>query len=340
MHVLLVCRVNKKIGYGHLKRCISIGEYINKIGGKVSFCLLDSELSSKIDINYEHSMEHKSIDKEYINSNREDNKNYDFVILDLVYNDFFREYIFEDICNYFAPFSERLVAIDSIGSQSILTHRSTELLSKLIIPYAINETSTYPDGKIIYGPKYAILSAEYNQTLDRKYVDQAKNILISTGGSDNSSASKIILSAIENSRECLDIRLVIGPLFDNKYAEQLRCYESKMNITIVESPKSLYGHMLWADLAISASGGTKYELAATGTPSILFSWTEEDYKANKDFSKLGSCVDVGVGIDKNRLSGSFKYIITNRRIREEMGLAGRMITDGQGIGNIFEELSK
>ena len=225
MNVLLVCRVNKQIGYGHLKRCIAIGEYISTIGGKVSFALLDSEVKCKIDIKFSHFLHNIKIEKGSIKS-RENTKSlrkdYKLVILDLIYNNFFKEYVFDNICTTFTPITEQLVAIDSVGDQSIIAHGSTTLVSKVIIPYAISKTYKYPAGKTIYGSKYAILSREYKNCIRKKYDEQAKNLLISTGGSDNKLYSETILSTIEGLRGKYNIRLIIGPLFDKVYAKQLR----------------------------------------------------------------------------------------------------------------------
>ena len=64
------------------------------------------------------------------------------------------------------------------------------------------------------------------------------------------------------------------------------CNISDHSISIVKSPNTLFNLMHWADIAISSNGLTKYELAATGLPSVLLSNDKYHDEANEPPIKI------------------------------------------------------
>ena len=74
---------------------------------------------------------------------------------------------------------------------------------------------------------------------------------------------------------------MLGPLIDVALADSVRdaCNASHHNYEVVVSPPDLLEYMRWCDVAIATSGLTKYELAASGTPAIIFSIDNEHHEA-------------------------------------------------------------
>jgi spore coat polysaccharide biosynthesis predicted glycosyltransferase SpsG len=96
--------------------------------------------------------------------------------------------------------------------------------------------------------------------------------------------------------------------------------------------------MLEVDFAISASGLTKYELAAVGIPAILFSIDDAHHIANQPFSALGSCIDLGAGLSKASIKKFAVFLMLNPDKRQNMSLAGKSSVDGRGIERFFNEI--
>ena len=96
--------------------------------------------------------------------------------------------------------------------------------------------------------------------------------------------------------------------------------------------------MHWCDFSIATSGLTKYELAATGTPSILFSIDEFHNNKNFQFAQKNTCLDLGVGISKLKLKKAILNFIENKYLLNNMSLNGLLLVDGFGIKRIFSEL--
>ena len=98
--------------------------------------------------------------------------------------------------------------------------------------------------------------------------------------------------------------------------------------------------MLWCDLAISNSGLTKYELAATGTPALLVSIDEFHDGVNRAFSAKGSVWDLGVDVTPQRIHDAACDLLNDCSRREKMACSGRNIVDGLGSRRILTEIEK
>jgi spore coat polysaccharide biosynthesis predicted glycosyltransferase SpsG len=98
--------------------------------------------------------------------------------------------------------------------------------------------------------------------------------------------------------------------------------------------------MLWADLAITGDGLTKYETAVTGTPSIMLSRPESEEFLNEEFEKAGSTVHLGDGsqIGINTLARGIEEILQDFELRTAMSQRGRTLVDGKGLERIISNI--
>src|SRR3546814_17556569 len=90
--------------------------------------------------------------------------------------------------------------------------------------------------------------------------------------------------------------------------------------------------MLWCDLAISATGLTKYELAATGTPAILLSHDRAHAENNLAFAELGAAVDLGeiALLSDITIAETVRALLQDAARRARMSSCGRRAAEGRG----------
>ena len=100
------------------------------------------------------------------------------------------------------------------------------------------------------------------------------------------------------------------------------------------------GLMLWADLAVTADGLTKYETAVTGTPSIIIAQAEQKSKVASEFEKRGSAWHLGHGsrVSERDIARAVAMALQDDSFRREMSKNGRKLVDGRGIERIISAI--
>ena len=105
---------------------------------------------------------------------------------------------------------------------------------------------------------------------------------------------------------------------------------------LVQKPNSLREHILWCDIAISASGLTKYELAATSTPSIIFSIDSYHDDVNSIFANAKTSINLGNNPSENSFKEALYILINDKSLRLKLAQAGRNLIDLKGPSRLFE----
>jgi spore coat polysaccharide biosynthesis predicted glycosyltransferase SpsG len=148
------------------------------------------------------------------------------------------------------------------------------------------------------------------------------------------------MESIQELSDPMELTVVIGPLFSDKFAKDIRklAHSERHPAKVVESPSSLIEFMVWSDITIATSGLTKYELAATGTPAIVMSIDSFHDKVNQPFADLGSVVDIGHRWASQRLANEVDQLRQNQQRRYEMSQVGQQLVDGFGAQRILKEV--
>ena len=217
-----------------------------------------------------------------------------------------------------------------------------------IIPYYGAEKMNYKSyggTKLLLGPAYFIFRQEFIEAakVRREIKTDAQNILITMGGSDPHNLTLEVAKALTRlDVNSLSLRLVIGPGFVTSVRREiemsLRDYDG--NYELITGSGNMADLMLWSDLAITGGGLTKYEMAVTGTPSIIISHFDEEAKRTEEFEKAGSALHLGLitEIDEERIVKAVEKLLDDDALRAEMADRGRKMVDGKGVARIISEI--
>lgn len=240
----------------------------------------------------------------------------------------------------------RVAMIDAPGDMC-LAAKACLPVDLLVIPYAGAEQQA-----ILPGPQHTAAGTAY-AIVDPVYVEAAaaprqisatgQRVLVTAGGSDPTDATMLCLAALEEIAEpVLSVHVVVGPSFTESMVARIgsAAATSRHDITLIAAPSNLAAEMSWCDAALSASGVTKYELACTGTPALLFSIDDDHHALNGPFRTLGTAGDLGVvaAIEPRALADELASLLTNPAQRRDMAAAGRLAVDGCGGERLFDTL--
>lgn len=190
------------------------------------------------------------------------------------------------------------------------------------------------DTRLLLGSSYALLRREFRSWVGdrRTTIPVARNLLVTIGGSDPHNVTGTVLGALGSLKiPDIEIRIVLGG--SNPHLETLSATVSRLaNAHLQTNVTNMPELIAWADLAITAGGGTCYELALMRTPMVLITIAENHARTCQELEQLGAALHMGWfhELSAARLSESITDLILNAERRRTMAdNAGRLV-DGFG----------
>lgn len=178
------------------------------------------------------------------------------------------------------------------------------------------------------GVKYLSLPEKLAGYHDKKKVirPQIKNIVVSMGGVDKYNHTFEVVDFILDNMKFAHLDVILGGGYTQKESLEKRL-ESESCISIHQNIDYIYDLFYEADLAFSAGGNTMYELAAIGTPTIIYPTMEHERKNAEAFMQMGfgsvilRCDDI-------------KMDDISYHNRNNFMMNGKSLVDGKGINRI------
>lgn len=237
----------------------------------------------------------------------------------------------------------KLALIDGLKSDS-LALRANLPIDLLVTPYAGSQAQENVPYRQLVGPSYFVAAKEYDRlrVRGRKVSKSATKLLLTFGGSDPLGLTPKAMGALKILRgENLAVRVVVGASFPRELVVQIEkdALALAHQVEIVRAPNCLAEQICWADIAISTTGLTKYELALCGTPALLLSLTESAGLMNNSFATLGTSLHLGVhsNVSAQDIASHVASLAANQESRQKMCEAGLQAVDGLGAQRILNE---
>lgn len=331
-----------RLGLGHVKRCLALAEKLTGRAVRCVFACRGAGISGLIrDSGYTVIALPDAVDfKKELEALAADSRfDADVCVLDISQRDTFQKS--DAVPGYFNALHKRFPAVAVVDGLlgHCLVGEFDLPVDLAFIPYAgAGEKRVRSHGaQLALGPDYFILDASYSAVIGeaRDIPAAARKILVTAGGSDPEGLTLKTLDALARiDGPKLDIRVAIGPAFADDEIEEISeaAERSGHDVALLKRPESLAAHIAWSDMAVSASGLTKYELAALGTPAILLSIDEGHAGFNRSFDACGTTRHLGVVKDvlASELAKSILQLANDPLARAELSAAGRAFLDGRG----------
>jgi len=333
------------LGFGHVNRCLVLADAIRDRGGSPEIVLGASDAGVRSHI-AKSGHSYRQLDPAQMFDREQTLQEAARAIFDFSHTQ--TRANIEDASSLLLSLNEygvRTLLIDAKGDEC-LSSLSTMTVDVLAIPYAGAETQTVLPGTItdVRGPQYFVLNRAF---LSRPFEarpapEVARQILVTAGGSDPTQLTLFFLDVLEKISTSIDVHVVIGPGFSEELTAAIEARAERMphETLLIYAPDSLADEMFRADLALSASGLTKYELAYSGTPCILLSIDDNHAEANDPFAALGTCHDAGKADDTTveAVVVEFEKLLGDIECRCNLAAAGRAAVDGQGTQRLLDLL--
>jgi spore coat polysaccharide biosynthesis predicted glycosyltransferase SpsG/RimJ/RimL family protein N-acetyltransferase len=192
--------------------------------------------------------------------------------------------------------------------------------------------------QVVCGPAYTLLRREFRQTdAKAKAPSDPLRLLVTMGGADPVNATTLVLEALALLAESLSVRVLVGAGNPNRDGLETLAKRSPHDVELIGDSPTPSEHMGWADLAIAAAGGTTWELACLGVPTLLLTTADNQRAVAGPMADLGAAHHLGLVQDLNQdaLAAGIQPWLANRVSRDFLGKRARQLVDGQGVYRIL-----
>jgi len=204
-----------------------------------------------------------------------------------------------------------------------------------------------PRTKLLIGPQFSLLRPEFAGarflSLDRRQKFwKLENLLITMGGFDKNNMTEQVLQALS---ECtflseLKINVIMGK--SAPWIERVQSTAKKMKnpTNVLVDVTNMGDVMSNSDLAISAVGGTVWESCCLGLPSIVFKLAENQKSSAIALDKVRAAILLDEPYQLIKLLEKWHAEQLTSQMLKQLSQAAAAVTDGQGClrvaGHLFE----
>jgi UDP-2,4-diacetamido-2,4,6-trideoxy-beta-L-altropyranose hydrolase len=197
-----------------------------------------------------------------------------------------------------------------------------------------------PDTALLLGSRYALLRQEFLtwHGWRRETQSMARRVLVTMGGGDSDNVTLKVINALEQVQlNGLEAVVVVGG--SNPHGESLRSASrnSQVKIRLERDPLNMPELMAWADVAISASGSTCWELAFMGLPSLVVAIADNQLGVAKQLETLGMAVNLGWHrqVTLSQMAQSLKDLLASDERRTALAQRCHAQVDGDGVDRVL-----
>ena len=291
--VIIRADASPDIGAGHQMRCLALAQAIGELGGRAVFAaaqtlpLVEQRLTAE--------------GIAVIHIQAAPGSLADAVETAAIANDFKAEWIVADGYCFDTEFQARvkaaglcLLIIDDVAG--CLHYHGDVIVNQNVSAGAMDYGAREPFTELRLGTQYALLRRDFLHPprMDQRCPAQASNILVTLGGGEISAAMETVVEAL---LQCAiaDLRAII--LLSAGHASLPSMREKAKTrpgaVEFVTDTTRIAEHMRWAHMALSAGGGTSWELAYFGIPTLLVVVAENQRPSAEELAATQAIVNMG-----------------------------------------------
>lgn len=197
-----------------------------------------------------------------------------------------------------------------------------------------------PSTQLLLGPQYFPLRREFLEIprYPRLTSPLGEKILVTLGGADPGQVTLKVIESLTELDQQLQIRVVAGPSYPD--LDRLKAAIRQRQILLLQEVDDMAELMMWADIGISAGGGTLAEMAYLGLPAIIIQTAENQAASRFYDTEYGASLYLGDAgtVSNDQILDSVKLLCANSLKRQKMRENGWKLIDGNGGRRVYEAL--
>lgn len=349
MRILIRADASPTIGSGHIARCLTLARVLRKQGSHVAFAcrqLPGHRLDALSAEGFEtfalpefypgedpqqaiESMLPWQADIDALDLLLEDHAEFDWIIVD----HYGLDHHWQTAARRWAP---RIAAVDDLATRR---YSVDLLLNQNLSGLSDNYTPLLPEGcRTLLGPRYAMLREEFDcPAIDIK--PEARRVLVNFGGFDAAMQTHHAMLALADFTE-LEVDFVAG--VDNPaWAQMQALAQTRPNWRLHSFVSDFHQRMTEADLFIGAGGGTSWERAALGLPTICIAVSNNQQVNGEVMAAAGAHVFMGAReqVSVTQLRDAIGFVAGNFYLRQSLAERSRQMVDGRGALRVAAALA-
>ncbi|KTT54140.1 hypothetical protein NS337_11925 [Pseudomonas oryzihabitans] len=229
--------------------------------------------------------------------------------------------------------ARRVLAIDDLDTRR---HAVDLLLDQNLT--AQTRTIALPDAaRLLAGPRFALLRSAFARPRAECQVS-IRRVLVSFGGVDAAGETLKVLTALADLSE-LRVDVVAGPA-NPHWVELVERCQGRPAWRLWRHVEDFAGLLREADLAIGAGGGTAWERACLGTPSICVALAANQRANAEAMAVAGAHLYLGEAtqVSVADYRAAVQTLQASPGLRQSLAARGRTLVDGRGANRVATAL--
>ncbi|TDV35479.1 UDP-2,4-diacetamido-2,4,6-trideoxy-beta-L-altropyranose hydrolase [Pseudomonas helmanticensis] len=349
MRVLIRADASPTIGSGHIARCLTLARVLRGQGSHVAFACrrlpghrldalraegfetfaLPERYAAEDPQQAIESMLPWQADIDALGLQLEGQAEFDWIVVD----HYGLDHHWQTAARRWA---HRIAAVDDLATRR---YSVDLLLNQNLSGQSENYAPLLPDGcRTLLGPRYAMLREEFRcPAIEIK--PKARRVLVNFGGFDAAMQTHHAMLALADFPE-LQVDFVAGA--DNPaWAQMQALAETRPNWRLHSFVSDFHQRMTQADLFIGAGGGTSWERAALGLPTICIAVSNNQQANGEVMAAAGAHVFMGAReqVSVEQLRDAIGFVTGNHYLRQSLAERSRQLVDGRGALRVAAALS-
>lgn len=235
-------------------------------------------------------------------------------------------------------FADNLMAIDDLANRP---HAVDVLLDQNYSAQAQDRPyAQWLEGacKTFLGPRFALMRDEF-QCQPIVIKARVERVMVNFGGFDAARQVYATMLALSDFHD-LQVDFVAG-LHNPEWTAMSELAKARPNWRLHTLVSDFFGLMQQADLFIGAGGGTTWERAALGLPTICMTVAHNQQLNAQLLAQAGSHLYLGAHdtLDPQRLVDAVAVLRDNRELRQSLAERSRALVDGKGAQRLAVALA-